>query len=277
VALTLYHFNNSVCSEKVRMALNEKGVTHWESREIDLFKSEQFDPEYLKLNPKGVVPTLVDDGKVLVESTLIAEYIDDSFPGPSLKPESPFEKAQMRLYPKACDEGLHQGVAVLSYSAMFMDRLRKLTSEEFDSHLKKIVDLERRDRQIAVRELGVEAPHVYRGTVAFEKIFQKLDKVLSDGRTWLFKDQYTLAEINLAPYFARLEYLNLLDVWTADRPAVVQWYRRIQDRTAYKTEVIDWIRPHEWEEMHAAGSRIKAKIQKFRSHYLETDFGAELY
>ena len=76
---TLYHFNNSVCSEKVRMVLFEKGVD-WESREVDLFKSEQFDPEYLKLNPKGVVPTLVDDGHALTESTqarrLIALHLD---------------------------------------------------------------------------------------------------------------------------------------------------------------------------------------------------------
>jgi len=276
MSLTLYHFNNSVCSEKVRLALNEKGVHNWESREVDLFKSEQFDPEYLKLNPKGVVPTLVDEGLVLVESTLIAEYIDDKFSGPPLKPASAYERAQMRLYSKACDEGLHQGVAVLSYSAMFMDRLRQLTPEQFDEHLNKIVDLERRDRQKAVRESGVGAPHVYRGTVAFEKVFQKLEKALSDDRKWLFGEQFTLAEINLVPYFARLEYLDLLDVWTSERAEVQTWYRRIQDRPSYKTEVIDWIRPDEWTEMREAGKRIKPRIQEFRNHYLTTDFGASL-
>ena len=67
MSLTLYHFNNSVCSEKVRLVLNEKGVTAWESKEIDLFTGKQFDAEYLKLNPKAVVPTLVDDGRVLID------------------------------------------------------------------------------------------------------------------------------------------------------------------------------------------------------------------
>lgn len=81
----------------------------------------------LRSNPKGVVPTLIDDGKIITESTLIAEYLDDIANGPSLKPDAPFDRAQMRLYAKACDEGLHQGVAVLSYSAMFMDRLRAMT------------------------------------------------------------------------------------------------------------------------------------------------------
>ncbi len=55
----------------------------------------------------------------------------------------------MRLYSKMCDEGLHQGVAVLSYSAMFMDRLRKMPPDKVETHLSRIIDLERRDRQTA--------------------------------------------------------------------------------------------------------------------------------
>jgi len=277
MALALYHYNSSVCSEKVRMVLNEKGETGWESHEVDLFTGGQFDPAYLKLNPKAVVPTLVDDGRVLTESTLIAEYLDDKFAAPPLKPADPFECAQMRLYSKMCDEGLHQGVAVLSYSAMFMERLRKMPPDKLKAHLSRIVDLERRDRQTAVYHDGVEAPHVYRGTVAFEKAFQKIDKALADGRTWLFGDQFTLAEINLVPYIARLEYLNMLDIWTGERPNVVAWYRRIQARPSYKAEVSDWMKPEELPEMHNAGTRNKARIAEFRTHYLENDFGAKIY
>ena len=57
--LELYHFKNSVCSHKVRMTLFEKNI-EWKSHEVNLFASEQYDPKYLKLNPKGYVPTLVD-------------------------------------------------------------------------------------------------------------------------------------------------------------------------------------------------------------------------
>jgi glutathione S-transferase len=275
--LEIYHFNNSVCSEKVRLVLCEKGITDWKSHEVDLFKGGQFDSEYLKLNPKAVVPTLVDDGRVLVESTLIAEYLDDKFPSPPLKPAAPFERALMRLYSKACDEGLHQAVAVLSYSAMFMDRLRKMPEDRLEIHFSQIIDLERRDRQMAIYEHGVEAPHVYRGTVAFEKIFQKIDKALSDGRRWLLGDQFTLAEINLVPYIARLEYLNMLDIWTGDRPRIVDWFRRIQGRPSYKKEVVDRIEQDEWAEMHTAGTRNKARVAEFRQHYLKNDFGANIY
>ena len=77
--LTLYDFGNSVCCQKVRITMRAKGLA-WEAIKVDLFKTEQYDPKYLKLNPKGVVPTLVHDDKPVIESTLICEYIDETFP-----------------------------------------------------------------------------------------------------------------------------------------------------------------------------------------------------
>jgi glutathione S-transferase len=70
--LTLYDFGNSVCCQKVRITMRTKAL-NWESIKVDLFKTEQYDPSYLKLNPKGVVPTLVHDGKPIIESTLICD------------------------------------------------------------------------------------------------------------------------------------------------------------------------------------------------------------
>ena len=64
--LTLYDYGNSVCCQKVRITLREKGLD-WEAIRVDLFKTEQYDPKYLKLNPKGVVPTLVHDGTPVIE------------------------------------------------------------------------------------------------------------------------------------------------------------------------------------------------------------------
>jgi hypothetical protein len=67
--ITLYDFGNSVCCLKVRVTLCEKGL-EWQAIKVDLFRSEQYDPNYLKLNPKGVVPTLVHDGKPVIEIDL---------------------------------------------------------------------------------------------------------------------------------------------------------------------------------------------------------------
>src|SRR5207244_2069156 len=74
--LELYHHGSLVCAAKVRFTLMEKGL-EWKGHYLDLLKGEHFNPQYLKLNPKAVVPTLVHDGQVLVESTVICEYLDD--------------------------------------------------------------------------------------------------------------------------------------------------------------------------------------------------------
>ena len=93
--LHLYHHGSSVCAAKVRLALAEKGLP-WQGTYLDILKGDQFDPEYVKLNPKAVVPTLVHDGKIVTESTLICEYLDDVFPEPSLRPADPYARWQMR-------------------------------------------------------------------------------------------------------------------------------------------------------------------------------------
>jgi len=65
-------------------------------------------PEYLKLNPRGLVPTLIHDSRVLQESQVIIEYLEDVFPPPPpLLPADPYDRAQMRLWTKLVDEGLH--------------------------------------------------------------------------------------------------------------------------------------------------------------------------
>ena len=98
--LTLYDFGNSVCCQKVRITLCEKGLD-WEASPVNLFRSEQYDPAYLKLNPKGVVPTLVHDGKPVNELTLICEYIDETFPEPPLMPKDPWQRSRARTMEQA--------------------------------------------------------------------------------------------------------------------------------------------------------------------------------
>jgi glutathione S-transferase len=273
MGLVLYHYNASVCAQKVRMTLFEKGLP-WEGHLVDLFKGEQLDPAYLKLNAKGVVPTLVDNGRVLTESTVICEYLDDAYPEPPLRPKDPAARAEMRLFTKACDEGLHQGVAVMSYAGMFMERLRKMPPEKLKEHLSRIIDLDRRDRQTTVQEKGVDAPHIFRGVIAFEKAFHKIEKALGDGRPWVAGDLFSLAEINLAPYVARLDFMGILDVWTAERPKTAAWYRRIEARPCFVKEVLAWKPPGEDEEMKAGGARIRTRITDLRRDYLAKDFGA---
>src|ERR1043165_1729709 len=96
--LTLYHYWSSVCSQKVRMCLTEKGL-RWESKHVDILAFENYEPACTSLNPKAVGPTLDHDGHVLIESNIILEYLEDVFPNHTpLRPAAPFERSVMRLW-----------------------------------------------------------------------------------------------------------------------------------------------------------------------------------
>ena len=100
--LELYHSVNSVCAQKVRVALAEKGLEYREH--LMTLRGDQFDEKYMKLNPNAVVPTLVHDGRPVIESSVILYYLDEAFPEPALMPRDPHERALVRQYNKLVDE-----------------------------------------------------------------------------------------------------------------------------------------------------------------------------
>jgi glutathione S-transferase len=89
IVLALYHNDMSSCAQKVRLCLAEKAL-EWESRHLDLRAGEHQQPWYIKLNPRAVVPTLIDDETVIPESNVINEYLDDRFPERPLRPSDPY-------------------------------------------------------------------------------------------------------------------------------------------------------------------------------------------
>src|SRR5262249_15603114 len=89
--LHLFHADISNCSMRVRMALAEKALP-WTSHHLDLRKKETVTPEYFGIHPKGLVPTLVHDGVVHIESNEIIEYLDETFPDPPLQPRADRER-----------------------------------------------------------------------------------------------------------------------------------------------------------------------------------------
>ena len=207
--LKLYKFGNSVCAQKVLMTLDEKGLD-FETQDINLFKNEQYNPEYLKLNPKGVVPTLDHDGNIIIESTLICEYLDDTFPNPSLVPKDPFLRSQMRLWSKAVDEGIFEATREITFASVFREKMKDMSPDQREKRYQNVGDPERRARYISTYENGVESPYVRDGIAKFEKLFKNMETTLADGRKWLLGDGYTLADISITPFIARLYYLALL-------------------------------------------------------------------
>ena len=257
--LILYDFGNSVCCQKVRITLVEKGLT-WEARRVDLFKTEQYDPNYLKLNPKGVVPTLVHDGTPVIESTLVCEYIDETFPDPPLMPKSAAERARMRLWSKFVDEGLFDGVTELSFSAMFRERMKAMSPELREKRFKNVGDPRRTDRFKSTYEHGVYSPFVLHAIAAYERAFKLMEQTLAERGPWLLGATPTLADINLMPFAARLDYLGLLDLWTRGRPHVEVWWALAREWPHFRTGLADLISEAEFVEMRTHGPTIRDDV-----------------
>ena len=96
MAITLYHDVPSANSDRVKIALAEKRLS-WEGVRIRLAHREQKSPEFLKLNPYGKIPVLVEDDKVLFESCIINEYLDEKYPDPPLMPKDPYLRGRGRV------------------------------------------------------------------------------------------------------------------------------------------------------------------------------------
>jgi glutathione S-transferase len=257
--LTLYDFGNSVCCQKVRITMSAKGLT-WEPVKVDLFRAEQYDPKYLKLNPKGIVPTLVHDGKPIIESTLICEYLDDTFPELRLIPSDPWQRTRMRVWSKMVDEGLFEGVTELSFSAMFRERMRNMPEEIRERRFRNVGDPRRRDRFMSTYELGVRSPYVKHGIAAYERAFKMLEDTLSETGPWILGTSPSLADINLMPFAARLDYLGLLDLWINNRPRVVAWWALAREWPSFKTGLRDLISEIEFSEMRTYGPKIAPEV-----------------
>ncbi len=112
--LEFYHNAISTCSQKVRLVLAHKGL-EFTSHVVDLLGGDQNAPEYVKLNPNHVVLTLVSEGAVLIEPSLINEYVNDAFPEPAMLPADPAARHAARLWPKLLDDKIHPATGVVAH------------------------------------------------------------------------------------------------------------------------------------------------------------------
>ena len=257
--ITLYQFGNSVCCQKVRITLAVKGL-EWQPREVNLFTNEQYEPAYLKLNPAGTVPTLVHDGEVVNESTLICEYLNELYPEPALMPASAVGRAQARVWSKMVDEGLHEGVGAISFAAMFRERMRAMTPEQREARYQNIGDPKRGDLFRQTYEQGARAKQVVFAVAAYERMFRRLEAALDGTQPWIMGQRVTLADIALMPYVARLDYLGLLDLWIAGRGNVRSWWERVQQWPSFRSGITDPMIAREADEMALHGPTIRGEL-----------------
>jgi glutathione S-transferase len=265
--IKVYSYFNSICTQKVFITLAEKKLAY-ETQNVDLFTNEQFKPEYLKINPKGVVPALDHDGRIIIESSLICEYLDDSFPTPRLIPADPFARARMRLWSKAVDEALFEATRELSFSAMFRERMRNMSEEQREGRFRNVGDPIKRARLMSTYAEGVESPYVFQGIAAFETAFEKMEKDVTAAGPWLIGSEMSLADINMMPFVARLAYLDLLDVWIEKRPAAQVWWQRVQALPSFEASIPLKLTEQDINAMKTSGNRIRQRVAERREEYL---------
>jgi glutathione S-transferase len=196
--IKLYDFKSSPNCQRVKVVLEEKKIPY-ETVNIDLRAGAQKTPEYLKINPYGKVPAIVDGDTVLYESCIINEYLDENYPSPRLMPANPAARAKARIL---IDFGLTQMDSV--YTKLRME----LTKDE----------KERNQETIKVAKEDIK------------KRLQRLEETLDD-KDFLMGD-FSLVDADLIPRFTRLEGFGVLP--DASLPRLGKYLQRMKDRPSVK-------------------------------------------
>jgi glutathione S-transferase len=202
MAIKLYEAVPSSNSDRVKIALNEKGLAY-ERVSLNLAKREQKKPEFLKLNPYGKVPVIDDGGKVLFESCIINEYLDEQYPAPPLMPKDPFLRARGRL--------------LVDYGMNYLHETYFALRNEF--FFKK--EGERDTALVAEKQRELRS------------MLRYLEEALGDKPYFL--SEFSLTDVDLWPRFGRLEDYGALP--SPDLPRLGAWIGRMKARASIKALV----------------------------------------
>jgi glutathione S-transferase len=261
--LELYHHGSSVCAAKVRLALAEKELA-WNGHYVDILAGEQFRPDYLAINPKAVVPTLVHDGNVITESTVICEYVDEVFAERPIYPCSPAARARVRIWTKAVDEELHPACSAITYVLSHRHTILRNGVGSFDDFIKQggADGLAARTLKWQWIEHGLAAPGAADKVRLYAGYLQKMEKALVSS-DWLAGGEFSMADIAMTPYVNRLDVLAMDGLWKNGRlPGVESWFARIKARESFKPALIDWMPPALMTEMSANGEKSWPEVAR---------------
>ncbi|MBD2841888.1 glutathione S-transferase family protein [Erythrobacter rubeus] len=259
--LTLYHNDLSTCAQKVRIALAEKALD-WESVELDLRAGEQKTPEFLALNPAGVVPVLVHGETTVTESTIILEYLEDGFPGRPLRPESAAARALMRGWMKRLDDRLHAMTGVLSFALAFRHEYLALP-DKGQKLIDGTPDPMARAAKMGLIQQGADFPAVGTALQEFDAALGELDAVLAESSRGFIAGSYSLAEAAWIPYVNRLEHLGLGWLWD-DRQRVAKWWDDVRARDSYSVAIANVEKPDRVRLMHEKSAEVSDRMASWR-------------
>jgi glutathione S-transferase len=256
--LELYHNINSVCAQKVRIALEEKGQKA--NDHMMTLRGDQNEPAYMKLNPNGVIPTLVHDGQPIVESSLILYYIDDTFPEPPLMPREPLLRFKVRIYNKLIDEYLHNACTILTFATAFRPNFLKMPRQAWLAEINKAPLKRRAEYKRSVIEHGLDSEFAVDALAQHQKLLSMMAQSLAGG-PYLAGDRFSNADCAVIPYILRLELLKLDKMW-APYPAVAEWWARVRTRPSLTAAIFDRMTEADWAPFRNLTSDPWAKAQE---------------
>ncbi len=233
--LHLYHSGISNCAMRVRITLEEKGLS-WESHHFNLFKKEHLTPEYFGINPKGLVPTLVHDGVVITESDDIIDYIDKQFPSPPLRPSDVGELEIMYQWLKRATAMHVKAVKTHIYekriaSRMSQDDAQRSLYEELQND-PELLEFHRKSTSGEFTQAELD-----QAKATLDEAFADLERSL-EGKSWIAGDGFSLADIAWMPLYFTLA--ELAGYSFKGLPNVASWAHRIEQRRSYTKAVKDW-------------------------------------
>jgi len=229
--LVLHHAWRSSASRRVRLCLEEKGLAY-ESRTVDMANMEHHSPEYLRINPNGVVPALIHGGRPLYESGTICEYLDEVFPEPPLRPADAYGRASMRNWIRHADERIGN-LIVFNWAHHLAKTASQWSDAELAERLKNIPSKDRQEAWIRAARKPYTEEERAAARAKLVEMLGKMEKSLGET-AWLAGDRYSLADIALVPFVKRIEEEIAPDAVTADKhPRVTLWWQSIQARPAF--------------------------------------------
>lgn len=230
MAYKLYNAPQSTCSQRVRFVLNAKDLPFDEVK-LNLLEGDQLKPDYLKINPNGVVPTLDHDGAIVIDSTVITEYLDEVEPDGSFTPEDPILRARMRTLMHYIDEMPAASVRVPTFNLAFLPSFQKMSREAFVAmaESKPI----RREFMLTMGQTGFPKVEMDNHLGRLRRSYERMDaEIEKSGGPWLLGKDITLADVAVMPALVRMHDLGMAD-WQ-DLPRVVAWFDNIRAHPAFK-------------------------------------------
>ena len=236
-----YYFPNSHWSRAISMVLHEKQLSP-KRHFVDIRRNASFEPDYVKLNPKGVVPTLVDGGRVVCNSPRIAEYLDEHCPTPPLLQGHP-QKELVAAWSRRLEE---LPVMLLSYSVWVLGKRGERSADILADKVTRAEQYSERYPELRQQyERKAEYFRAFRAQVYDDEYVAKraadsqwvLDEVaeLVENQSWIGGDTLSFADCIAASTLYRFRDLGKLDAWSKDpRHPLFAYMRRMEARPSFQ-------------------------------------------